>query len=381
MTNIKIVSGLNYGDESKGLVANFLSTPTSLTIMASNSCQRGHTATNGKIRKVFRHFGCGTLKGAATYFAKYFYVNPAMFRREYEELIQLGIAPTVYARTGCTIVTPIDMFANVNVEMRRGDEAHSSTGVGMWETFCRHKHFQKTGDSECIDNIIRYYKKVLKDEKGQLPLGVELFLNGPALKANCIDDWDFMWEHVYWITSDEEERELLHSYQNIVFENSQGLLLDDDYNFDYIHNTPAHVGARMPMEIIKANFNDDEVWIDNYYVSRTYLTRHGKGQIGVTENLECDKEEINPDMVDLTNVPNPNQGTLRYGTFTTREAIAAVERMAADDKKIGEYQGTRNLVITHTNEYNDGQLLTAAKRYGGLKKIFISDNEYDIRES
>lgn len=75
-------------------------------------------------------------------------------------------------------------------------------------------------------------------------------------------------------------------------------------------------------------------------------------------------------MVDLTNVSNQNQGTLRYGIFTTREAIAAVERMAVDDKKIGEYQGTRNLVITHTNEYNDGQLLMAAKRYGGLKKIF-----------
>lgn len=380
MTDIRIVSGLNYGDESKGLVANFLSTPTSLTIMASNSCQRGHTATNGRIRRVFRHFGCGTLKGAATYFAKYFYINPAMFRQEYEELIKLGIAPTVYARADCTIVTPIDMFANVNVEMRRGDNAHSSTGTGMWETFCRHKYFELNGKSECIDNIIEYYKEVLKDKHGNLPLGVEMFLNGPALKANCIDDWQFMWEHVNWILDDKDERELLHSYQTIVFENSQGLLLDDDYNFDYTHNTPAHVGTRMPIQIIEDNFLGDSIHIENYYVSRTYLTRHGKGQIGITKDIECQKNDINPNMVDLTNIPNPNQGELRYGKFTFDEAEEAVKRAVKDNYNLGIYAGNTNLVITHTNEYNDGVLQVAAKEQKYVK-IFTSDNEFDIRES
>ena len=31
-------------------------------------------------------FGSATLKGAATYFSKEFMANPAMFRKEYEEL-------------------------------------------------------------------------------------------------------------------------------------------------------------------------------------------------------------------------------------------------------------------------------------------------------
>lgn len=379
MTDIKIVSGLNYGDESKGLVANFLSTPTSLTIMASNSCQRGHTATNGKIRRVFRHFGCGTLKGAATYFAKYFYVNPAMFRQEYEELIRLGIAPTVYARAECTAVTPVDMFANVNVEARRGDDAHSSTGTGMWETFCRHKYFELNRKSESIDNIIKYYGEILKDKNGNLPLGVQLFLNGPALKANYMNDWDFMQEHIHWIMNDEQERELLHSYQTIVFENSQGLLLDDDYNSDYTHNTPAHVGARIPMEIINSNFLGDDIHIDNYYVSRNYLTRHGKGQIGVTKNVECSKAVINEKMVDLTNVPNPNQGVLRYGKFTYDEAIAAVDRAIKDNYNLGIYAAKPKIVITHLNEFDEEELYLAAVRKN--IDILTSDNEFDIRES
>ena len=95
MTDIKIVTGLNYGDESKGLVANAVSTSTCLNVMPSNSCQRAHTVVEKGVRRVFRHFGSGTLRGAATYFADRFLVNPAMFRQEYEDLAAMGVTPKV----------------------------------------------------------------------------------------------------------------------------------------------------------------------------------------------------------------------------------------------------------------------------------------------
>lgn len=381
MADIKIVTGLNYGDESKGLVANAVSTPTCLNIMPSNSCQRAHTVVENGIRRVFRHFGSGTLKGAATYFSEEFMVNPAMFRQEWEELEAMGITPKVYAKIGGIMVSPVDMFANVNVEQRRGDKSHSSTGCGVWESLNRHRVCtEMAGTSHYhLDTIIKYYEDVLRDKDGTLPKDVIDFLHGEYLESNIAEDFQWFYDHITLIKNDEEERALLHSYPLLVFENGQGLLLADDHSYDYEHNTPAYVGARVPAEIIAKNFDKtDWVSVEALYVSRSYLTRHGKGQIGQTSNLECSKDEINPNMVDLTNVPNPHQGTLRYGKFDRAEANAAVSRAFRDSTylDIKGFSPKRSLVVTHTNEYSGEELLTA----GEYKfTLYESDNESTIK--
>ena len=380
MAEIKIVTGLNYGDESKGLVANAVSTPTCLNILPSNSCQRAHTVVENGVRRVFRHFGSGTLKGAATYFSEEFMVNPAMFRREWEELEAMGITPKVYAKIGGVMVSPVDMFANTNVEERRGDKSHSSTGCGVWESLNRHRVCTEMAGTPHyhLDTIIKYYEDVLRDKDGTLPEDVINFLHGEYLESNIAEDFLWFYDHITLIKSDEEEKALLHSYPLLVFENGQGLLLADDHNYDFEHNTPAYVGAKVPSKIIAQNFDKGEVDIETLYVTRTYLTRHGKGQIGQTSNLECDKAAINADMFDATNVPNPNQGTLRYGKFDQREANAAVAR-ALRDSKYFEMKGIKakpSLVVTHTNEFAGTEILTAAE---GKINLYTSDNESTIK--
>lgn len=380
MAEIKIVTGLNYGDESKGLVANAVSTPTCLNILPSNSCQRAHTVVENGVRRVFRHFGSGTLKGAATYFSEEFMVNPAMFRREWEELEVMGITPKVYAKIGGVMVSPVDMFANVNVEERRGDKSHSSTGCGVWESLNRHRVCTEMAGTPHyhLDTIIKYYEDVLRDKDGTLPEDVTNFLHGEYLEPNIDEDFQWFYDHITLIKNDTEEKALLHSYPLLVFENGQGLLLADDHNYDFEHNTPAYVGAKVPSQIIAQNFDKGEVDIETLYVTRTYLTRHGKGQIGQTSNLECDKAAINADMFDATNVPNPNQGTLRYGKFDQREANAAVAR-AIRDSKYFEMKGIKakpSLVVTHTNEFAGTEILTAAE---GKINLYTSDNESTIK--
>lgn len=382
MAEIKIVTGLNYGDESKGLVTNAVSTPTCLNILPSNSCQRAHTVVENGVRRVFRHFGSGTLKGAATYFSEEFMVNPAMFRREWEELEAMGITPKVYAKIGGVMVSPVDMFANVNVEERRGDKSHSSTGCGVWESLNRHRVCTEMAGTPHyhLDTIIKYYEDVLRDKDGTLPEDVTNFLHGEYLEPNIDEDFQWFYDHITLIKNDTEEKALLHSYPLLVFENGQGLLLADDHNYDFEHNTPAYVGAKVPSQIIAQNFDKGEVDIETLYVTRTYLTRHGKGQIGQTSNLECDKAVINADMFDATNVPNPNQGTLRYGKFDQREANAAVAR-AIRDSEYFEMKGLKakpSLVVTHTNEFAGTEILTAAE---GKINLYTSDNESTIKLS
>lgn len=72
------------------------------------------------------------------------------------------------------------------------------------------------------------------------------------------------------------------------------------------------------------------------------MTRHGAGAF----QTECNKEEINPDMEDLTNVPYPHQDTLRYGKLNVEELH---ERCQADIKTAG-LPCQKTLAITHMNE-------------------------------
>ena len=379
MTNIKIISGLNYGDESKGLVANAVSTSNCLNVLPSNSCQRAHTVVENGVRRVFRHFGSGTLKGAATYFAPEFIVNPPMFRKEYLELVQMGIKPTVYCSTKVRITTVVDMYANCYLEQLRGENSFSSTGCGVYETIMRDRYMKNEKEVYCFSDIVDYYKhRLAANNKGILEDKVRDFLEGKALEQNHDDDLAFFYSHCIPI-SEEKEKELFHSYPLIIFENGQGLLLTDEYNNDSVHNTPAAVGLFHPHEYIFKNFDDveKECWIQNYYVSRTYLTRHGKGQIGTQTNCECKKEDINSNMFDKTNVPNENQGTLRYGKFTVEEADAAMSRIDKDTGKYLALVSESNLVITHVNEYNDGKLEQAAAKYG--IRTYLSDNESSFK--
>lgn len=384
MTDIKIVTGLNYGDESKGLVANTVSTSSSLTILASNSCQRGHTVVEGGIRHIFRHFGTATIKGAANYFTEKFYVNPAMFRKEFLELQKLGVAPKVFAREGSIIITPMDMFASIEVEHQVGENRHTTTGMGVWQGLRRHKNAvgMTLGNNYtyCNGGLIKDYYLNFFKENGKLNDNVFQFYNGEHLCDNFYNDLHFFLDNVTLIKSDEEEKELLRSYPLIVFENSQGLLLDDDYNMDIDHNTPAHVGTMRPREVIERVFKPDEAKIEAMYVTRTYLTRHGKGDM---QGIECNKADINPDMFDKTNTWNFGQGGLRYAKFNDSAAEGLIMRATGDNRWFasGGYWQRPSIVITHTNEYNDGVLEEEVRRNKELLfKIYTSDNEETIKE-
>ena len=136
---------------------------------------------------------------------------------------------------------------------------------------------------------------------------------------------------------------LLNGYDTIVFENGQGLLLDQNNTEYYPHLTPSNTGIKNPARIIKAIRWTDEINIEACYVTRTYMTRHGAGAFPT----ECNKEEINPDIKDLTNVPNPHQDTLRYGKLNVEELY---ERCQADIISAG-FPCQKTLAITHFKEY------------------------------
>lgn len=140
----KVVIGANFGDEGKGLMTDYfcrqaaLKGENCLVILHNGGAQRGHTVvTPGRKRHVFRHFGSGTFTGADTYLSEDFILNPMVFRREWEELEEIGINTKVYVNPKCIITTPFDMILNQIIEEYRKGDRHGSCGMGIHETIIR----------------------------------------------------------------------------------------------------------------------------------------------------------------------------------------------------------------------------------------------------
>jgi len=319
----RAVIGANFGDEGKGLMVDYLCARegAGMVVRFNGGAQAGHTVvTPESMRHVFSHFGAGTFCGVPTYLSSFFVLNPLLFLLELEALALLGVRPLVYAHPNCIVTTFADMIINQSKEIARGDKRHGSCGVGINETINR---------SEIAE---------LKITMSDLWNGAKI---EPRLAAICtkyaefrigkpIDNPEAMIEafgracakfaeHVHPLGIDQ--------CRDPVFEGAQGLLLDQNNKQFFPHLTRSNTGMRNVRALCEqAKIRD----IDIYYVSRTYLTRHGAGPLpGEDPALR---------FADRTNVDHPYQGPLRFGPLEIR---ALRERCKKDAG--GKY----NLVLTH----------------------------------
>lgn len=352
--NIKVVIGANFGDEGKGLMTDYFCHQAALrgenciVVCHNGGAQRGHTVdTPDGLHHVFHHFGSGTFAGADTYLAEEFILNPMVFRQEWEELEKLGYRPAVYVNPLCRITTPFDMIINQILEESRSDGRHGSCGMGIFETIKRYEdgygysasdllRLSDRGKRESIEALRHtYLPKRFNELKIQPSKEWEEIINSDGLVNKFLEDLEFM-SGMVGVYSDIDA---LENYQNIVFEGGQGLLLDRN-NIEYFpHLTPSNTGLKNPEEMILRLFRNAEIEV--CYVTRPYITRHGDGRI----DNECGKEEINPKMEDLTNVPNPHQGALRYGRMDSEKLVKRV----CKDFSMGSLWKL-SLAITHVNE-------------------------------
>lgn len=354
MKSAKIVIGANYGDEGKGLMTDYFCREamregrSCLNVCTNGGPQRGHTVVTPEgIRHIFHHLGSGTLAGADTYFCDAFLINPMIFRDEYEELAGLRGDFKVYVNGSCRWTTPYDMILNQMAEEYRGRARHGSCGFGIWETVLRYRNgVAAKAFGECDEAAVRDVLIFLRDEyvpaRAQelgmpgVPDAWQEVLAGDGLIEHYLDDWRFFREH-----TEQAGNEIPDRYDTVVFENGQGLLLDMARKEVLAHTTPSYTGLTEPARILAGHTAETEVC----YVTRTYLTRHGAGPM---EN-ECPKDRIKADMADRTNVPNPFQGTLRYGLLDTDRLVSRIREDL--DKAAGRLPaGSVSLAVTHLNE-------------------------------
>jgi adenylosuccinate synthase len=322
----RIVIGANWGDEGKGLTTDYLCAQGAGVVVRFNGgAQAGHTVVlpDGD-RHVFRHFGSGTLLGIPTFLSQFFVLNPILFFAERKQLIELGYHPVVFAHPDCLVTTFADMFINQIKETGRGSARHGSCGIGFHETIVRSNVSElkitmgdlwNGGDrlesqlAEICDKYARYRVGQAFDE----PEACKVFIEGCRDFANCVNPAG------------------IGQCKDPVFEGAQGLCLDQNNKEFFPHLTHSNTGMRN-VEILCAQAGITEKEI--YYVSRSYLTRHGHGPLP--------GEDATLSYEDNTNHKTQFQGSIRFAPLDGRALISRCKEDAGSNPF--------KLVITHTDQ-------------------------------
>lgn len=377
METAKIVIGANFGDEGKGLMTDYFAYEAKkqgkpcLVVCHNGGSQRGHTVVSPTgVRHVFHHFGAGMFAGADTYLSEEFIVNPIIFNKEMTELGEVSghFAGICFVNGNCLVTTPFDMMLNQLAEECRGKDKHGSCGLGIFETIVRSRtdlRFTVGGLAKMsADEITQILEKIAAEyfpyrlkELGidrLQPKWEEILSCRDSIIENYICDFYAMHDNME-IADDG----IIDDYPYVIFEGAQGLLLDQSNTAYMPHLTPSNTGLKNPRKIIGTRTADIEVC----YVSRTYMTRHGAGRF----DTECPKSDINADIVDMTNVPNPYQDSLRYGTLD----LADLKRRINMDLSANGCKYKKSIALTHLNEYPIAAD-RLAEMFGGFG-IYLSD--------
>lgn len=380
MKDVKIVIGANYGDEGKGLMTRHFCKDAKakgmnpIVVFHNGTAQRGHTVDyNSTVRHVYHHFCSGTGDGVPTFFADTFLLHPMEYRHEYcDELLPLGIVPPrSYCDPNAIVITPFDMLVDHATEdhiiQQKGEREYGSCGFGSWCAVEGRLPLRRTvftiADFTKIENIPFLMEQVWKDCLVVLAnRGVDLeksnfaylLHNRKAVVENFTNDIKFFLNNIILISWND----LFKKFDSIIFENGQGLGLDVDVDNDW--HTTSHTGIYNPYQMLAAqqNFNAEVC-----YVTRGYLTRHG---VGPMETV-APRDEIAKDIVDLTNVHNDFQGSLKFGFLGMEDQNKRIEK----DKAIylGDNRFDMSIALTHINEFNDDKVSSA--KYLSFNKFSV----------
>jgi adenylosuccinate synthase len=320
------VIGAGYGDEGKGRTVDSLALalgPGTVVVRTNGGAQAGHTVvTPGGRRHVFHHLGSGGLAGAATHLSRFMVSHPMMLAEEVDAVARMGGVVTITADPRGLVTTPWDMMVNQASEAARGEARHGSCGLGFGETVGRSdsSEFALTiadlFSADLRDRLIHIRDQWLPSRLATLKLGASgveflAFVASEALLSRYLADCHEFQRRVR-LCEDAE----LGQARALVFEAAQGLLLDQGREeFPFV--TRSNTGLANMLELAE---EIGVLHIDAYYVTRCYLTRHGRGPMPGECNLAPWFAIEDP-----TNLPNPWQETLRTGYLDPDYLASAIE--------------------------------------------------------
>lgn len=330
----RAVIDLGFGDAGKGTVVDRLCTvgDVDLVVRFSGGAQAAHRVVVGEQEHVFHQFGSGTLAGVPTHLAAGMLVEPFALAEEAETLGRIGVSDPfggLSVDADCLLTTPVHAAVNRRREDLRGDSAHGSCGLGIGETaaYALDHEAPTVGDTRDLHRLTRLLDRLVWHYGGQVGRSLDL----PSV-GEMVGVYREFGEAVR-ITDDSPLQAALAG--RVVFEGSQGVLLDEWYGFH-----PHTTWSTLTPQRLRTLTGDLSV----IGVTRTYQTRHGAGPF----------PSVDPSWAAL--LPEPANGTGRYqGDFRVGPLDPILLRYA-----IRACGGVDALAVTHLDSLDVADTMVRA---------------------
>ncbi len=320
-----IVTDLSFGDAGKGTTVDYLvrQASSAAVIRYNGGPQAAHNVVTPDGRHhTFAQFGSGTfVPGVVSHLSRDMLINPLNMFSEAHHLEQVGVTDA-WERTTvdrqARLITPWQQLANHFRERARGEGRHGSCGQGIGETMSdwvdhpglvlRAEDIEWPGRLQRKLTALRDYKisQLIAEFGDTLLLDSEWQnLQDPTLVQQLVDAY-IVWREQVRFVDEGYLGQLAKRYETLVFEGSQGVLLDEWRGFHpyTTWSTTTPLNARRQLDDVHYDGN-----VQTLGVLRAYTTRHGAGPF-VTE-VPALKQPLREDHNDT----GEWQGEFRYGYF------------------------------------------------------------------
>jgi len=330
-----LTADLQYGDSGKGTITDALTRRynAGLVVRFSGGAQAAHSVvlTDGT-HHIFSQWGAGTFAGAATHLSRFMLVEPFRLFKEADVLISKGAELAISVDPDAVVTTSYHILANQALELRRGANKHGSVGLGIGET----RRFELSGLP-----TLRMRDIQAKRTADILTAIQDQYISEGILTAADLRDINPMkfadtYEMLVGKLALIRTAEILSQHETVIFENAQGVLLDEKHGFAPYNtwtNTTFDNGETLACEAGGCDTT-------RIGIVRTYMSRHGAGPFVTEASLPIPEEPHNK--------THKWMGHFRVGHF---DAVAA--RYAIDC-----CDGIDELAITHADTLSSGFIAT-----------------------
>jgi adenylosuccinate synthase len=291
-----IVADLGFGDAGKGTMTDYLArgADSAVVVRYNGGPQAAHNvvAPDGR-HHTFAQLGSASfVPGVRTHLARQMLVNPIHLQVEMDYLAAAGV-DDVWQRLSideqALIVTPWHKAANKLRELARGDGRHGSCGQGIGETQADALDMPElalragelTSSAALRRKLVRlrdYKYQQLQPLLANIRSGAQLdkilaVMTDPDLVDKCAAFYG-EFSDAAQIVSQDYLGELLDSHERVVFEGSQGVLLDEWFGF-HPYTTWSTTTFENALTLLEEQGYEGQV--TKLGVIRGYGVRHGPG--------------------------------------------------------------------------------------------------------
>jgi adenylosuccinate synthase len=241
---------------------------------------------------------------------------------------------------------------NQALEQSRGAAKHGSCGVGINETIQRNQYgryrltFKDLQDRELTRTKLHRIRNgwvILREHELKRKLDLPYLKEDGIVERYMTDVEKLLLKTTSY--KPIEDYNISEFYRSVVFEGAQGLQLDM-HNRQFPYVTRSHTGLKNVVELledVKRDWSKEQINV--FYVTRTYLTRHGAGPMP----HEFGRPYKHVD--DKTNIFNKHQGDLRYSLLDVSYLHEAIKKDLQFAKNLNVKV---HLVLTHCDQLDYG---------------------------